>query len=93
MIGISYLGKEYRSVKEACKALHVSYQRVRRLIRHFARAHKDPTVALDWATGRVLFRSYAEPKTDAFFRDGALAADRGEKYRARHSAVKKLYDI
>lgn len=43
-----YKGKVYRSMAEACYKLSVSYQKVRRLCRHYVKASKDPAVALEW---------------------------------------------
>lgn len=43
-----YKGQVYRSMAEACYKLSVSYQKVRRLCRHYVKASKDPAVALEW---------------------------------------------
>lgn len=48
MRSFEYNGEIYRSMNEACKALGISYQKVRRICRHYVKASKDPAVAIEW---------------------------------------------
>lgn len=61
-------GKEYRSIRVACRELDVSYQKVRRLCRHYVRASNDPAVAFAWCLG-LEKRSLTEPKTFKYQQD------------------------
>ena len=55
----------------------VSYSKLRRLCRHYKRAHVDPAVACGWILGRDLLDSSKEAKTLQFYQDR-------EKDRARY---------
>ena len=55
----------------------VSYSKLRRLCRHYKRAHVDPAVACNWMLGRDLLDSSKEAKTLQFYQDR-------EKDRARY---------
>ena len=61
-------GKEYRSIRVCCAELHISYQKVRRLCRHYVRASNDPAVAFAWCLG-LEKRSLTEPKTFKYQQD------------------------
>lgn len=61
-------GKEYRSMRVACRELKCSYQKVRRLCRHYVRAQKDPAVAFAWCLGTE-HKSLTEPKTFKYQQD------------------------
>ena len=54
MHSLEYHGKQYRSLKEICSILKLSYSKVRRLTRHYRRAHNDPVIAVKWATGEEI---------------------------------------
>ena len=80
MVSFKYQGKVYRSLKECCQDLHISYSKVRRLTRHYVRAHDDPILAVRWVIGEE-YISYNEQKTEAYYKDMELAAERQMKFR------------
>lgn len=54
MMAFSYGGRDWRSLRECCAAVGVSYQKARRLCRHYVRAGRDPALAIKWCVeGRV----------------------------------------
>ena len=76
-----YKGQVYRSMSEACSKLKVSYQKVRRLCRHYVKASKDPAVALEWIlTGHD---PCLEVKTFKYQDDYVKSAVRVQNYRDR----------
>lgn len=77
-----YQGVEYRSLQECCCKLKISYQKVRRLCRHYVRAHHDPVVAVRWCLG-VDKLSHLEPKTPQYAQDLVKSYDRQEKFKDR----------
>jgi hypothetical protein len=83
-----YNGIEYRSLCECCNALNLSYQKVRRLCRHYRRAQKDPTLAIRWALG-IEHLSHLEPKTIAYTQDQERANFRQMKFKDKmlHSFI------
>lgn len=74
-----YKGEEYRSLAECCKKLKISYQKVRRLCRHYTRASRDPAFAVAWCTGEMRL-SALEPKTFKYAQDLELGAIRRERW-------------
>lgn len=72
----------YRSMAEACKALSVSNQKMRRLCRHYQRAAKNPAVALAWLTGKEPMRAN-EAKTFKYEQDLAKGRERQYVFKAR----------
>lgn len=78
MRGFTYDGKDYDSLAEACRELGISYQKVRRLCRHYVRAQEDPAVAIRWCL-KLEKKSWNEPKTRAYWRDKKLMAKRHER--------------
>ena len=80
MVSFKYQGKVYRSLKECCQDLHISYSKVRRLTRHYVRAREEPELAVKWATGEE-YIAYNEQKTEAYYKDMELAAERQMKFR------------
>ena len=48
MQSFNYNGVEYRSLKECCKELNLSYSKARRLTRHYVKAKHDPRYAVQW---------------------------------------------
>lgn len=82
MRSFTYQGVEYRSMFECCKALNISYQKVRRLCRHYRRAHDDPAQAVRWCLG-VEHRSINEPKTYLYSQDKEKATERQDKFKEK----------
>ena len=81
MKSFCYGGIEYRSLAECCKAVKVSYQKVRRLCRHYVRASKNPALAVSWCTGEVVLAG-TETKTEKYKIDLARGCERKAKFRA-----------
>lgn len=77
-----YEGVEYRSLHEFCKEKHVSWQKMRRLCRHYKRAKENPAVAADWVLGKEKL-SPGEPKTIFYLQDLERNRDRQEAFRDR----------
>ena len=77
-----YHGFEYRSLSHCCKALKISYQKVRRLCRHYIRASRDPALAVAWCTGETRL-SPSEAKTVKYRQDLELAAIRQERFKEK----------
>lgn len=75
-----YKNKEYRSLAEFCKLNSVSYQMLRRLVRHYRRAKLDPAVACAWIVGDAQL-SDSEPKTWAYYRDSQKGQERQTRFR------------
>ena len=73
-------GKEYRSMRVCCAELHISYQKVRRLCRHYVRASKDPSLAVRWCLGSEVLHS-TEQKTWKYLQDLEKSYDRQEKLK------------
>lgn len=86
-------GKVYRSLHECCSDLNISYQKLRRLCRHYQRASLDPAVAVRWCTGEEKLLA-TEPKTDIYRRDNKLATVRMGKFKDRVTVrVKKYFGL
>lgn len=43
-----YDGVEYRSIQVFCACKGISYQKMRRIVRHYKKANQDPTIAAKW---------------------------------------------
>lgn len=69
-------GHLYRSIREACRKFDVSYQKVKRLCRHFRRAAENPRIAIYWCTGKEKLNPAHEPKTHKYSDDQKLATER-----------------
>lgn len=80
-------GQIYRSLREACHNLRISYQKVKRLCRHFQRAQKNPQLAIEWCLGKEKFIPALEPKTHKYKDDSKLMAQRQQAYKDRCQAV------
>lgn len=39
---------KYRSLRECCHALNISYSKAKRLTRHYIRASENPVLVIDW---------------------------------------------
>lgn len=76
-----FQGKEYQSLSKACADFKVSYQKARRLCRHYVRANKDPAVALKWILG-IEKLSHLEPKTFKYQQDLECGRERQERFKA-----------
>lgn len=85
MRAIEYEGVIYESIKDCCAKLEISYQLLRRLIRHYKRAKENPAVAIDWILGKQRLISSHEPKTDMYFHDLELTKERMIEYKAQKS--------
>ncbi len=59
---------------------HVSYSKLRRLCRHYERAHKDPVVACRWILGLELLDARKEPKTLFYKQDLEKSYERHERF-------------
>lgn len=79
---IEYDGQCYRSIGQACKALKISYQKLRRLCRHYRRAAEDPAVAIRWILGIEKMRP-DEPKTWKYAQDMERGRERQQDFKAR----------
>ena len=79
---INYRGKDYTNLAECCEALGISYQKAKRLCRHYVRAERDPAVAISWCLGSEK-RSKDEKKTDKFFVDSEKGKQRMIKFQKR----------
>lgn len=75
-------GVAYRSLAEACKALNVSNQKLRRLCRHYVRAAKNPAIALMWLTGKEQLSPF-EPKTFKYEQDLEKGRERQFVFKAK----------
>ena len=84
MKSFCYGGVEYRSLAECCKAVKISYQKVRRLCRHYVRAKQNPAVAVSWCTGEVVLAD-TETKTEKYKIDLARGRERKSKFRERNA--------
>jgi hypothetical protein len=72
---------EYRSLRECCKALKISYSKARRLTRHYIRASKEPVLAVDWIIkGKIPFN---EPKTYKYKDDLIVSEERYARFLER----------
>ena len=85
MHSFMYEGVEYRSLHEFCKEKHVSWQKMRRLCRHYERARKDPAVAADWmlAEREGTVNLEKEPRTMQYRQDLERNRERQETFRER----------
>ncbi len=70
------------ALAQSLLALDVSYQKARRLCRHYLRASKDPALALAWLTGDES-KPMGEPKTDRYYEDLERSYARQEKFKDR----------
>lgn len=85
-------GRTYRSVREACHNLDLSYQKVKRLCRHFKRAEENPRIAIEWCLGKRKFIAELEPKTPKYKGDKELTIRRQQPYRDRcHDLILKQF--
>ena len=84
MKSFCYKGVEYRSLAECCKAVKVSYQKVRRLCRHYVRANQDPALAVSWCIGEVVLAG-TETKTEKYKIDLARGCERKARFRERNA--------
>ncbi len=82
-----YDGVEYRSLHVFANENHISYQKLRRLIRHYVSANKDPIVACDWILGKKPLLVSKELKTKAYYEDLAKAKVRSYKQIERDREV------
>lgn len=74
-------GKEYRSLRQCCDELKLSYSKVRRFCRHYKRAEENPVLAVQWCvSGKVPLN---EPKTNMFRHDLEIARDRQREFQDR----------
>lgn len=76
----------YRSLHEFCKRNGVSWQKMRRLCRHYERARKNPAVAAQWMIdmreGRTV-NLEKEPRTMQYRQDLERNRERQETFRER----------
>lgn len=73
-------GIEYRSMRECCEKLNISYQKVRRLCRHYRRAEQSPIIAIKWCLG-IEHKSAVEPKTFKYEQDLELSRVRQDRFK------------
>ena len=79
MKSFNYHGKEYRSLQGCCAECGVSYQKVRRLCRHYKKAQADPSMAIKWCTGEERL-SPSEPRTFKYSHDLEIQRLRRDRY-------------
>lgn len=72
----------YRSLRQACKELHLNYFKAMRLCRHYVRANKDNSIAVKWLLGIEPFRAN-ETKTFYYRQDIEAGYIRQSKYKDR----------
>lgn len=86
MKAFEFRGTVYRSLHEFCKRNGVSWQKMRRLCRHYERARKDPAVAADWMLAEREGRTVSlerEPRTRQYRQDLERNRERQEAFRER----------
>ena len=83
MYSFYFAGEKYRSLSDACRKLRISYQKVKRLMRHYERARNAPTTALAWVVGAEDFNPREEAKTEYFEQDRYACKLRKRKHE-RH---------
>ncbi len=86
MKAFEFRGTVYRSLHEFCKRNGVSWQKMRRLCRHYERARKDPAVAADWMLAEREGRTLSlerEPRTRQYRQDLERNRERQEAFRDR----------
>ena len=59
---------------------NVSYSKLRRLCRHYKRAHDNPAVACNWILEREILHPERETKTMFYKQDLEKSYDRHEKF-------------
>lgn len=59
---------------------NVSYSKLRRLCRHYKRAHDNPAVACNWILEREILHPEREQKTIFYKQDLEKSYDRHEKF-------------
>lgn len=79
---IFYKGVEYTNLAECCKELGISYQKAKRLCRHYVRAEQDPAMSVAWCLGDEK-RSKDEEKTGKFFVDSEKGKQRMIKFQKK----------
>lgn len=79
---LEFNGRVYRSIAAACHELKISYQKVRRLCRHYRRAAADPAVAIRWILGLEEMRA-DEAKTLKYSQDIERGRERQQDFQAR----------
>ena len=83
MIYIELDGVQYRSIREACHKLGISYEKVKRLCRHFQRAAENPVIALEWCLNKQKFIPSNEKKTHKYKHDKKSHLERQNAYIER----------
>ena len=89
MYSFEFEGKKYRSIREACIKLGVSYDRIKRIMRHYRKARYAPKLALAWALKREQFCPDREPKTEIYYKDCELSAQRMKVLRVKKAKKAK----
>jgi hypothetical protein len=85
-------GQIYRSVREACHNLNISYQKVKRLCRHFKRAEENPRIAIEWCLGKEKFIPTREQKTHKYLDDQRSSTERQQEFKSRcHELILKQF--
>ena len=62
------------------KSHHISYSKLRRLCRHYKRAHDNPAVACNWILEKEILHPEREPKTIFYKQDLEKSYDRHERF-------------
>ena len=75
-------GKEYRSLRQCCDELKLSYSKVRRLCRHYVRASDNPALAVRWCLGDEILCP-TEPRTVLYKHDMNLSGERQNKFQEK----------
>ena len=74
------------------KSHHISYSKLRRLCRHYKRAHDNPAVACNWILEKEILHPEREPKTIFYKQDLEKSYERHERFleKVEESFFKKL---
>lgn len=79
MKSFTYEGRPYNLTSFAL-AYHVSYSKLRRLCRHYKRAHDNPAVACNWILEKEILHPEREAKTIFYRQDLEKSYDRHERF-------------
>lgn len=83
MYAVTFAGRKYHSLCDACRNLKISYQKVKRLMRHYEKASHNPAVALAWACGFEHLDPTRETKTEFYELDRYACKIRKRRYEKR----------
>lgn len=79
MKSFKFQGVTYNMMTFA-KSHHISYSKLRRLCRHYKRAHDNPAVACNWILKKEILHPEREPKTIFYKQDLEKSYERHERF-------------